>query len=252
MALYNDSGPSFFEDWINYDSKLLILSEQESTSVELKANVAKSEIGSELILFFVKREIVTSLNRERLISNVVVSEPLKRWHAMLTLSLYYEDLAALQANQSHHERGLQFRQRAEAAKVITFETGIGLVDTPIPQPLLPQIQLIDGNVPNFQARARTQFEDAQGRRGAASREFWVSSASGSALSIAYDSLPDKVFGWSLFTQSSDETYRAVNSVPIPAGGSLLLEGSNNPSGEPLRDSGQKPDRYITRNTSRRF
>lgn len=252
MALYSDAGPSLFDDWISYDSKLLILSEQESTSIELKANVAKSEIASELIRFFLKNEIVNSLNRELLVRRVAVTEPLKRWHAMLTLSMYYEDLAALQVNQSSFERALQFKEKAELAKVTTFETGVGMVDRPIPQPLSPKIELSEANVPNFQRKAKTQFENGLGSRGAASREFWVSSTNGSAVSLAYGVLPDEVVGWYLYLQEADETYRAVNSLPIPAGSSLLIDGLSDSSGEMLHESGQTPDRYITLNTSRRL
>jgi hypothetical protein len=251
MALLNDDGPSSFEDWVGYDSKLLFLSEQENTSVEAKSAYAKQWITSEIRLFILNNSSVTTDQVESSLCRIVVTEPLKRWHAMQTLNLYYDDIASLQANKGHYQRSLQYANRALVAREMLFESGIGFVSRAIPQARLPHIKGEPMNSPAFSLRARSQYSGADGNVGSPSREFWIRSDNGESMAILYEELPEGVIGWNLYLEDGNGQFRSVNSNPISAGTSYLIASSEVTFGSSLIESGQKPDYFLRKNRSLR-
>jgi hypothetical protein len=247
MALLNDEGPSSFEDWVGYDSKLLFLSEQENTSIEIKSEYAKQLIESELLLFLVNNTSVAPQQAQSLLNKVVVSEPLKRWHAMQTLFLYYDDIASVQASKSHFERSLLYSARAGAARTLLFETGIGLVSKAIPQPALPQLNRTPSNAPAFSLRGKTQYLDAEGNVGSPSKEFWIRSEVGDSINISYSELPEGVVGWNLYIEDGNDQFRSINPFVLGFGEAFQISSSDSPLGHYMKDAGQPPDQFIRMN-----
>ncbi|MCX6609689.1 MAG: hypothetical protein NTW74_02435, partial [Acidobacteria bacterium] len=131
MALLKDQPISCLAEWMAYDSKLSILSEQESTSIEAKSRLAQNEIETQVTSFLLRHSGLSESAARQCLDKVVVTEALSRWHSMLTLSLFYIDLASLQNSTLHREQSRFFEIKAEAAKEQLFETGLGIVNQPI-------------------------------------------------------------------------------------------------------------------------
>ena len=58
---------------------------------------------------------------------------MKRWHALHTLAVVYRDAFNNQLNDRYRNKWEEYRELARNAREQTFEFGIGLVATPIPQ-----------------------------------------------------------------------------------------------------------------------
>jgi len=248
MALFSDDGPSGLSDWLSYDSKLRYLSEQEITSTESKSVLAKSEIESEVTAFLLANIEEPDFRVHEMVKGLVVTEPLKRWHVMHTLQLYYNDLASLQVNGAHQERASYYQTRVLEAKAMLFELGVGLVSTAVPQPGEPIVIKSPGSHETKNKKARTQFFGVTEKPGKASNEFWLSSEGGESIEITYDTLPAGVYGWKLFIEGPAETFFSVTPKNVPAGAKLNISTMPLTLGAALLAEGQEPERYIRSNS----
>jgi hypothetical protein len=139
MALLIEQSISCLSDWAAYDSKLSLLSAQESTPVEKKAELAQQEVQTEVLAFLVRNTTLSDAHVRSTLKQIHVSEPLKRWHVMQTLNLYYSDLASLQGSVLHREQSRLFEIRADEARDQAFATGLGIVSNPVPIGERPEV-----------------------------------------------------------------------------------------------------------------
>jgi hypothetical protein len=245
MALLNDQLITCLTDWMAYDTKLTILSEQESTSIEAKSRLAQNEIETQVTGFLLRQSGLSEFAARELLSQIVVTEPLARWHSLLTLSLFYTDIACLQNNTLHRDQARYYDLKADAARVQLFETGIGIVYQPIPKAPLPFVVLAPGaNAPRF-LRARVRFVSASGAVGALSSEFNLDLTNGETAQLSFASLPANVSGWLLFLgETSDPLYLAT-TAPVPAGVTVEVTPSLPAIGAPVANpEAQLPDQYF--------
>ncbi len=245
MALLKDQPISCLTDWIAYDTKLTILSEQESTSVEAKSRLAQNEIETQITAFLLRQSGVSENASRKLIDKVTVTEPLLRWHSLLTLSMFYADLASLQNSALHREQSRYFEAKSDAARDHLFDTGVGIVNQPIPKAPAPQIISSPGTNPQRFLRGRICFVDADGARGAASSEFLLDMTDGETIELVVPALPVRCTGWLLFLgETSDSMVQAGNGA-MPAVAPYEISASEPaPDAPPMSKDGQSPDRFI--------
>ncbi len=245
MALLKDQSITCLTDWMAYDTKLTILSEQESTSIEAKSRLAQNEIETQVTSFLLRQSGLSEFAARQLLSQIVVTEPLARWHSLLTLSLFYADIACLQNNALHRDQARYYELKAEAARMQLFETGVGIVNQPVPKAPVPFVVLVPGsNTPRF-LRARVRFVSPDGAVGALSSEFNLDLTNGETAQLSFTSLPENVAGWLLFlgetsdplnlaTPSALQMNQVVDVTPS-------LPNLNAPVASP---EAQEPDRYV--------
>ncbi len=252
MALLTEQPISGLSDWMAYDSKLSILSEQESASVERKGELAQQEISTEVLAFLLRNSAVSDSTVRGLVDKVHVSEPIRRWHIYLTLSLYYADLASLQASALHREQSRYFELRADEARDQAFVTGIGIVNSPVPRGYAPNATLAGEEDTSRLLRLRVKFRDEAGAEGSASDEFVMRPPSSGALLLSFANLPTNVAGWQLFVAEDSDTFRALSDETFERDETVSLAPVFGPSGSNLRPDGQGPDRhiYLTRSFGR--
>ncbi len=248
MALLNEETISCLADWIAYESKLMVLSTQESASVEKKGELARNEIRTEVLAFLARNTTQGDAAIRKLVDQVHVSEPVRRWHIYLTLSLYYSDLASLQASVLHREQSKYFELRADEARDQAFTTGLGIVSNPIPPATEPSIQLPAETDMDRLVRGRVRFLNAAGAEGAASAEFPVPMAvAGSVngtVTLSFDELPEGVASWRLYLAEDSDVFSSLAVAGFAAGFNVVLPPAFETVGPQLRNSGQMPDRYI--------
>ena len=249
MALLKDQPISCLAEWMAYDSKLSILSSQETTSIEAKSRLAQNEIETQVTSFVLRHSGLSDTAARQLPSKVVVTEALQRWHSMLTLSLFYADLASLQNSALHRDQSRYYENKGEAAKDQLFDTGLGIVNLPVPKAPVPTIVAVPGNSPQRILRARIRFVDSDGAMGAPSSEFLLEMSAGEQLTLSIGILPVRVVGWLLFVGDGPEALYLATPMPTAAGGNLAITAAiPNPAASLLNPASQLPDRFIRYST----
>ncbi len=249
MALLRDQPISCLTDWMAYDSKLSILSAQESTSIEAKSRLAQNEIETQITSFVLRHSGLSESAARQLPAKVTVTEALQRWHSMLTLSLFYADLASLQNSTLHRDQSRYYEMKTDAAKDQLFDTGLGIVNFPVPQPPVPAVRSVPASNVSRILRARIRFVDIDGVVGAPSNEFLLDMSAGQQLTVSLPALPPRVAGWLLFAGDSPDALRLSTSTPVAAGGILSVTPSiPDSAGAILNPAAQAPDRFIRYST----
>ena len=97
MALFTDGPMNGAADLQNYESAILDVAAVERIDLSAKAVLAQQEIATEVTLFLMRRfplqeyPLATPVRQKIGVSDVVVTEPLRRWHAHKTLAMVYRD-----------------------------------------------------------------------------------------------------------------------------------------------------------------
>src|SRR5205807_1086340 len=116
-----------------YESSILDVAHTESIDLDAKLSLAAGEAGDKILRFllqYVRRE--DEIPRRMLgVSDVVVTTPLRRWHAFQTLQNVYRDAYGSQENARYLEKMRAYGQAALTAADEYFETGVGLVYRPV-------------------------------------------------------------------------------------------------------------------------
>lgn len=245
MALLKDQPISCLSEWMAYDTKLSILSEQESTSIEAKSRLAQNEIETQVTSFLLRQSGLGDNAARQLLNRVVVTEALTRWHSLLTLSLFYVDLAALQSSTLHRDQARYYEFRAESAREQLFDTGIGIVNNPVPKAPVPTLVISNGNNPHRFLRARARYVDIDGAVGAVSDEFLIDMTDGQDYQLSIATLPQRVAGWHLFVGETSEKLTQATTMPVTAAAVISITPDLPAPGAPLLDrAAQQPDRFI--------
>jgi len=249
MALLRDQSISCITDWMSYDSKLSILSEQESTSIEAKSRLAQNELETQIVSFLLRQSGLGEHAARHIMDQIVVTEPLSRWHALLTLSLFYVDLASLQNSALHRDQARYYELKADAARGQLFDIGLGVVAFPIPKAPVPSIAFGPGNgTPRF-LRARIRFVDVDGAFGALSSEFLLDMTGGESVQITVDNLPPRVVGWHLYLGETSESMVLATLNPVAAAAVLEITEDMPPiQTVAMPRDAQSPDRFIRHST----
>ena len=249
MALLKDQPISCLADWMAYDSKLSILSEQETTSIDSKSRLAQNAIETQVISFLLRHSGSSDSAARQLITKVTVTEALSRWHSMLTLALFYADLAALQNSSLHRDQSSYYEIKAEAAREQLFDTGLGIVNLPIPQAPIPLVVSTPGSNQSRLLRGRIRFVNSDGAAGAPGAEFVLDMTAGESISVSVASLPPNCSGWLLFLGETSELLFLSTPAAIAAGTPLAINGDMpSPNNSTLNIDAQPADRFIRYST----
>lgn len=245
MALIKDQPISCLSDWMAYDTKLTILSEQESTSIEAKSRLAQNEIETQVTSFLLRQSGLSEGPARNLLDKVVVTEALSRWHSLLTLSLFYVDLAALQNSTLHRDQSRYYETKADAAREQLFDTGVGVINYPIPKAPAPSIVYAAGVNPQRFLRGRIRFVDADGAVGALSQEFNLDMTAGEDIELTVAHLPVRVTGWLLFVGETSDSLQLASTTAFGAGVPVHVTAEMPPIDAPeMSKEAQGPDRFI--------
>ncbi len=249
MALLKDQPISCLTEWMAYDSKLSILSAQETTSIEAKSRLAQNEIETQVTSFVLRHSGLSESAARQLPEKVTVTEALDRWHSMLTLSLFYADIASLQNSALHRDQSRYYDMKAEAAKDQLFDTGLGIVNLPVPRPGIPTIVSTPGASAHRILRGRIRFVGNDGAVGAPSPEFLLDMSEGQSLAVSVTALPASVSGWLLFVGDGPEASYLATPAPVETATAIAITATMpNQSAALLNPAAQPPDRFIRYST----
>ena len=253
MALFTDGPISRGQDFQNYESGILDVANTENIDLTAKGATAQQEIGDEILLFLLRRatrdpQVIwwdpSALQRRRIgTGDVVVSEPLSRWHALRTLALFYRDAYFNQLNDRYQAKWQEYSQRQQDASDTFFQIGVGLVFTPTPKPSAPTLATVAGTGGADSYIVQITWVNAQQQEGAPSDPVTADTANGTQLTVIAPAAPINVTGWNVYAGDAVNAITLQNAVPIPAGQNWTMPSTGLAAGV-APGNGQTPDRWL--------
>src|SRR5437773_129501 len=134
MALLTDGSPNSIETLKGIESSIADVAAIELIDIDIKMGLAIEEISESLLVYLIQLGTLDpqNLTRRQLgVSTVVVTAPLRRWHAMLTIALVYRDAYHNQLNERYLAKWKYFNAVSADARKTLIQTGLGLVNVPV-------------------------------------------------------------------------------------------------------------------------
>jgi hypothetical protein len=255
MALFTDGTPADIEYLRTYDSTIDQVASDEGIDLDIKLAVAAEEIGEEIFAFLLLQGpsdasganwgvsgAVLGQSRRRQIglSDVVVTTPLRRWHALATLAAVYRDAYNSQLNDRYAGRWSAYAQLAKEAGERAFEIGIGIVSRPTPKAKPPQVILTANPVARADYWVQAVWINEAGSAGAPSDPVSISLGAGDTLRAVNP--PSGITGWNIYIGADRDAVQAQNPAPMDVSTVWVMSDSLISGGAP--GEGQAPDYFV--------
>jgi hypothetical protein len=221
MALWVDCRDLTASDLIPYDGQLSSVVSTEGIDVEGKSQIAHERITNILAtLFPIRRELSTTAAA----ASIVVTAPLRRWHALLTLEGIYREAYFRHLSERHKARADYLLSSAAEAMESVLE-------------LTPSSGTVVAGVWHF---VSTLVDSGREGEGSEIASTILTSDGGVSVKIT-GFLADGVKMHVYAGSSPDRLYRQT-SVPVPTAVAYQVEAIE--TAGPLLVWGQAPDRYL--------
>ena len=240
MALLTDGPPASLELLQAYESSILDVAHTEGINLETKLNLACAEASDRVLTFLLEQSSATDADARRAagVTGVVITPPLRRWHAQLTLLMVFEDAYGGQRNERYQEKVQQYTAAADAAQTEYLRLGVGMVRNPVPVAGQPVINAsgIDG-ITCFVAITRVNAAGAEGQPGEIIPAILNPGAEVSSPEWSNAAYPY----WNVYVGLDRRSLTLQNASPLPLSNPWTYMGLQ--SG-PAMTSGQAPDYYV--------
>ncbi len=247
MALFTDGPISTAKDLQQYEASVLSDANAEGIDVAAKVTLAQQDVGSELLLFLLRRAAFRddqpNVRRSVGLADVVVTDALRQWHIHKTLAMVYRDAYNNQLNDRYQGKWNQYEQLAQGSSRTCFQLGVGVVGDPIPKATISAVTTVPGNGNGATFYVAVTWVNAAGEEGAPSVFAETSTLAGEALSVAAPTaLPPNAIGWNTYVGTSPGAMTRQNGSPLAQGAAWVMAGALN-AGAPL-GAGQKPTWFV--------
>jgi hypothetical protein len=244
MALFTDGFPSSIEDLTKQDSQLLTVASVEGIDVTQKLALAQEELGIELHealsrLAYAEPFLWTADPQK--LDRVVVTHPLRLWHACRTLELVYGDAYNSQLNDRYAAKRDQFQKMGARAYEKLIGAGIGINLTPIPKAASPVLAAVSGSLPDGTYYATASWVNEAGQEGACAEETSIATSS-STFAAQMGKVPAMAIGWNLYAGGDPGAMTLQNAAPI-APGAAWVQPNAMPTTGRGPGNGQKPNYF---------
>jgi len=251
MALLRDRNVSSVDDLRAYESDIQEIARAEGINVEAKIRLAQTEIEAELEAS--GRRLAHDYSGVRIggseqtrtgfhPNQVVVTRPLKMWHAYRTLALFFRDAGKGHSKDRMAKKKLEYDELEKWSSSLLFQTGVGVVLNPIPRPK----DIVISTSPSGAASAslRVQATWTLGaEEGAPSDARAVTTSGGQSIEVSMPPQPEEeVSGWNVYVADSTGAPSRQNLSPLAIGSTWAMPTGGIVNGESIRD-GQLPDVY---------
>lgn len=246
MALFIDGPLSTSFELQKYENDILKVASTETIDITAKATIAQGDIATDLLLFLDRNSLWDPrllVRRIIGIRDIVVTEPLKRWHAYRTLAMVYQDAYNNQLNDRYQGKWTQYSQLASAAAQTLFEVGAGIVHQPIPRATQPSLTIVPMGVTGSSYFVRVFWLSTSGQEGLASTAVQATSSDGSAVVVAVSNPPSGATLWNIYAGNGPDNVTLQNSSPLPVSATWMLPTTGLRTGRPVGD-GQPPEWWI--------
>jgi hypothetical protein len=246
MALFTDGPLNTNVELRQYENSILDVASSEKIDLTSKSTLAQGEIAAEVLLFLNRNSLWDPrlLIRQSIgISDIVISGPLKRWHAYKTLAMVYQDAYNNQLNDRYQGKWTQYNRLSNAAGQTLFELGVGIVYQPIPRASAPSLTTVAMGVTGTSYYVRVSWLSTSGQEGLASEPVQAMSTDGSAVVVAISNPPPGATLWNVYAGNGPDDVSLQNVSPLPPGTTWMLPASGLRTGRTPGD-GQAPELWI--------
>lgn len=247
MALLTDGNPNDTEALRAYESSILRVTDEEAINLAVKLRLATEEISQDILDVLIDHTTSADpqalMRRQTGVSDVAVSAPMRRWHALHTLETVYRDAYNNQLNDRYRLKWEEYQELAEDAREKTLRYGIGLVSNPLPLPKAPQFSTVAGFLLATTYYVQATWVSGVTQESAPSKTTTYMTIDGSLLTAQLNDPPPGATGWNIYVGLSAWPLALQNSTPIPLGGTFTLAAAGLVAGRPP-DDGQVPETYV--------
>ena len=245
MALFTDGPINGIEDLQSYENSILDVANTEGIDLGAKMGLAQDQLQTQLLLFVLRhpiRDTKAAIRRSIGLADVVVTDPMRKWHALATLTMIYRDAYNNQLNDRYLGKWNEYQQLAQNASTDYLQLGVGLVADPVgkaPSPALSPVSGVGGGGQYFVA---VSWLNSEGQEGALSDVQSTTVGVGMQVDVAAANAPPNATGWNVYAGTAANSLRLQNILPIPIGSVWTLPGILLTGVAP--GSGQDPERYL--------
>jgi hypothetical protein len=246
MALFNDGPISTAADLQRYENAVLNVASAEGIDLAAKILLAQQDVEAQVLLFLVRRSSLrdhsTVSRRSRGVSDVVVTDSIRKWHVHRTLALVYRDAYNNQLNDRYHGKWTEYEQLAKTSAQTYFQIGVGLVADPVPKPAPPILSSMAGTAGGGMFYVAVTWVSLSGQEGAPSDFAQLGTSNGQQLVASVSAAPQSVTSWNVYVGMSPATLNLQNQGPLGTSSSWTMNSGLTP-GLPL-PAGQLPTWFI--------
>ncbi len=247
MALFTDGPINVSGDLVKYENNILNVASTENIDTTQKCCLAQEEMEVELLLFLDRNVLwdpwFAVLRRNVGICDVVVTGPMKRWHAYKTLELVYRDAYYNQLNDRYQAKWTEYQTiSADAARKL-FKAGVGMALDPVSKASAPSLTTVAASVSGASYYARASWVSAAGKEGQVSDVVQVTSASGSAIAVGASNPPAGVVSWNVYGGADPNATTLQNAMPLPISSTWTLPVTGLVTGR-APSGGQAPEWWM--------
>ncbi len=258
MALFTDGSISEVQDLLAYEANLVEVGTAEQIDLESKLRLAQTELGAELSAaslapgnIYWSAKGWNSTGAEAALSRftldqVVITSPLKLWHTFQTLAIVYRDAYNRKLNDKYLPKWTEYKELARWAQNLLFQTGIGLVGTPVPRAAQPTLDWVSGTLAAMTLYVRMGWIGTDGKsEGAPSLEVAVDTPANTAVRVMPPPAPSSAVSWNVYVGSASGTWIQQNSTPLALGTAWVMPATGLVGTGAAAGSGQEADLYRT-------
>jgi hypothetical protein len=244
--LLSDGNPNASLDLQVYEMAILDVAHTEGIDLDAKLTLATDEISEDVLDMLLDRTRTvfpeSNLRRARGVTDVVITRPMKRWHALHTLAVVYRDVFNNQLNDRYQAKWQEYGRLAKDARERTIKLGIGLALNPIPQAEAPVLGFLSGSGAGGTFYVQVSWMSASKQEGAPSGITATGLAAGANLTVQAVNPPAGVTGYNVYAGGSETTLALQNLLTVPVGQIFEMPDSGLIAGAPP-GAGQVADVY---------
>ncbi|HEY4363150.1 MAG TPA: hypothetical protein VGN17_19430 [Bryobacteraceae bacterium] len=245
--LLTDGVPNDDEALKVYEAAILDVANTERIELAAKLDLALEEISEEVLDVLLDHtrasDPQSTVRRTLGVSDVVVSAPMRRWHAVHTLETVYRDAFNNQLNDRYHAKFQEYHRLSKDAREHTFRFGIGLALTPIPKAVPPTFTFVAGLLLETIYYVQVSWVSPSGQEGAPSDVTTFDSPVGSLPVVTAVNPPALATGFNVYVGLSPDSMALQTATPVPVGQSFTLATTGVAAGR-APGMGQSADYYV--------
>ena len=208
MALFSDGPIVNVLDLQSYESAILSVANIEAIDLGAKITLAQDEIATQLNLFLLQRlpsqTLALPVRRRSTLDEIVVTPPLKQWHAHKALAMTFRDAYNNQLNDRYRAKVTEYEQLAKLSREIYLRTGVALAADPIVKASPPEVATVAGPGAAASYYVAVTWVNRAGQEGAPSDVGQASTEAGELLVVRTVSPPPNVVGWNVYLGAAPE------------------------------------------------
>ena len=243
MALFTDGALNSIADLRLYENSILEVVSTEGLDPAAKIRLAQADVANHLLLFLLRqplRDPRAGMRRAMGLTDIVVTPPLRHWHALKTLAFIYRDAYNNQLNDRYLGKCEQYESLSEQSLLDYLQLGVGWVANPVPRAGAPLVTTIsvDSRDPNYYVTVT--WVNPNGQEGASSD---LMPASGTHLAVGIANMPSSIAAWNVYVGTEADRTMLQNQAPLSIGYNWVLPDTGLVPGR-LPSEGQTPEQLI--------